>query len=79
MFTFRYFGIFPIDNPQKFCKNRNSDLLPGNPKLASLSLAQEDLIPEAINKLKTEYVLAPHLDQGLVNEPSFAFLRKIRV
>ena len=56
MFTFRYFGIFPIGNLLNFCKNRNSDLLPGHCKLASLSLIQEDLTAEATdNKLKIKY------------------------
>lgn len=56
MFTFRYFGIFPVGNLQNFCKNRNSDFLPGYSKLAGLSLNQEDLIPEGTgNKLKIKY------------------------
>lgn len=56
MFTFRYFGIFPVGNLQNFCKSRNSDLLPGYSKLDGLSLNQDDLIPEGTgNKLKIKY------------------------
>lgn len=56
LFAFRYFGVFPIGNLQRFCTSRNSDLFPGHSKLAGLPLTREDVVPEGMDsKLKTEH------------------------